>query len=131
MLLISFCVLTDLTSKIFKPPMTSAAVRSKAMILLLMIHCLLLLPLCRGFMFKCKSFVLDPCFVLSVFTSFAITLLRKRELVALLKLCSYFHVVTQSENLGTIRESSIERMKGVVLCKKKLHFVSRNWRKEN
>ena len=95
--------------------MTSAAVRSKAMILLLMIHCLLLLPLCRGFMFECKGFMLDPRFVLSVFTSSAIILLRKRELVALLELCSNFHVVTQSENLGSIRESSLERMKGVVL----------------
>ena len=43
---------------------------------------------------------------------------------------SYF-ISCQSENLGPIRESSLGCILGVVLFVKKLHFVSRNWRKEN
>ena len=41
-----------------------------------------------------------------------------------------FKVPHQSENLGSILESSFSCMKGVVLCMKKLHFISRNWHKE-
>ena len=64
-----------------------AAVRSKAVILLLFIYCLLFLP------FFCGSSMLGPCFaVLCVGSSFAIILLGKRELVALLLLCSECHV---------------------------------------
>ena len=38
----------DIKKNIFKPPMTQAAVRSKAVVLSLLIHCLLLLPLSVG-----------------------------------------------------------------------------------
>ena len=60
--------------------MNSAAVRSKAVVLLLFIPCLLFLPLFVGF---CVG-SLFSCSVLCVLSSFAITQLGKRELVALL-----------------------------------------------
>ena len=54
-------------------------------VLSLLIHCYILNQLFLGF------FVFGPMFylVLSVFSSFAIISPRKRELVALLPLCSY------------------------------------------
>ena len=60
--------------------MASAAVRSKAVVLLLLIHCLLFAHIAGG------DFVLDAVFC--VFSSFAVISLRKRELVALLLLSS-------------------------------------------
>ena len=58
-----------------------------AVVLMLFIHCLLLLPLFCGF---CVRFLF--CFaVLCVLSSFAIISLGKRELVALLLLCSECH----------------------------------------
>ena len=60
--------------------MASAAVHSKAVVLLLMIHCLLLLPLFLGFL--CLVLVLLPSTLCP--SSVAITLMGKRELVALL-----------------------------------------------
>ena len=60
--------------------MISAAVRSKAVVLLLFIHCLLLLPLFVGFCFGSLFFV--QYFV--SFLVFAIIPLVKKELVALL-----------------------------------------------
>ena len=62
-----------------------AAVHPKAVVLLLLIHRLFLLP-----MFCVVSMFLNA--VLGVLSSFAIISLRKRELVALLKLCSCSHV---------------------------------------
>ena len=63
-----------------------AAVRSKAVFLLFLIHCLLLFPL----------FILGVCVwslfcysAISFFTSFAIILMGKRELVVLLELSSW------------------------------------------
>ena len=43
-----------------------------------------------------------------------------------LKICYVGH----SENFGSIRESCLECMQGVVLCMKRLHFISWNWCKE-
>ena len=57
-----------------------AAVRSKAVVLLLLTCCLLLLPVCNCSMFCCT--------LLYVPSSFAIILMGKRELVALLGLSS-------------------------------------------
>ena len=37
----------------------------------------------------------------------------------------------QSENFGSIRESSHGCMLNIVLCTKKLHFISRNWGRKN
>ena len=64
----------------FKPPVAKPAVRSKAMVLLLLIYCLLLLLL------YCEFCVLSLiCYsVFCVLFSFAIILMGKRELVALL-----------------------------------------------
>ena len=59
--------------------MASAAVHSKAVIMLLLIHCLLLLPLGVGGGVCVVVFGVLPCLT--------IILLRKRELVALLLLC--------------------------------------------
>ena len=39
--------------------------------------------------------------------------------------------LAQSENFGSIRESSLGCMSGVELCMKKLHFISRNRSQEN
>ena len=43
--------------------MTSAAVRSKVVVLLLLIYCLLLLPLFMG------MWVFDPCFIMQYFVA--------------------------------------------------------------
>ena len=63
--------------------MASAAVRSKAVILLLFSPCLLLSPLFVGF-------VLGPCFAMQFSVFFLI--LGKRELIALLSLSFRCHV---------------------------------------
>ena len=57
--------------------MDSAAVRFKAVVLLLLIYCLLLLPL------LCGKFVFGPCYLVLIVV-FAIISLGKREMVALL-----------------------------------------------
>ena len=68
---------------------TTAAVhiRSKAAFLVLFIYCLLLLL----FVFFCVF--VSCCVVLSVLSTLAIISLRKRKLVALLKVCPCCHVV--------------------------------------
>ena len=70
--------------------MVSAAVRSKAVVLLLLTFCLLLLPLWEFvivFMFCCT--------LLYVHSSIAIILMAKRELVALLNLSSWCLVMAE------------------------------------
>ena len=69
--------------------MACAAVRSKAVVLLLLIYCLMCFPLVVGVL--CLS--LFCCALLWVFSSFAIILKRKRELAAML-LLSYGCPVT-------------------------------------
>ena len=59
--------------------MTLAAFRSKAGVLLLFIHCLLLLSFGVGVL----CWVLVLCLFLGVLSSLAIVLLRKRKLVVL------------------------------------------------
>ena len=63
------------------PTVTYAAVHSKAVGLLLMIHRFMFLPLFVGVL--CLVFVWYALLIYSVFSSFAIILMRKRELVAL------------------------------------------------
>ena len=70
-------------------PVSKAAVRSKAVVLLLFICCLVCFPLAVGVL----CFSLFCCALLCVLSSFAIVLKRKRELVALL-LLSYGCLVT-------------------------------------
>ena len=62
-----------------------AAVRSKAVVLLLLTCCLLLLPVCNFSMFCCM--------LLYVPSSFAIILMGKSELVALLGLSSWCLII--------------------------------------
>ena len=72
----------------FGPPVAWAAVRYKGVVMLLFACCLLLLPLwgvCGCSMFCCT--------LLYVTSSFAIILMRKRELVALLSLSSWCLVI--------------------------------------
>ena len=70
-------------------PVAKAAVRSKAVALLLLIYCLMYFPLSVGGL--CLSLF---CYaLLCVFSSFVIILKRKRELVILL-LLSYGWLVT-------------------------------------
>ena len=57
----------------------AAALLSKAVLLLLLVHCLLLLQLCVGCMFR-----LVYSIALFVFSCLAIILLRKKDLVDLL-----------------------------------------------
>ena len=71
------------------PPVALAAVRSKAVVLLLLISCLVCFPLVVVVL--CLS--LFCCSLLCVHSSYAIILKRKRELVALL-LLSYGCLVT-------------------------------------
>ena len=86
--LINFCVLTTTESRMktcaskmhLSPPVAKAAVRSKAVVLLLLFYCLMYFPLFVGFL--CLSLI---CYaLLYVHSSFAIILNRKRKLVALL-----------------------------------------------
>ena len=66
------------------PSEAYAAVRSKAVILVLLINCLMYFPLFVGVL--CLSLI---CYtLLCVLSIFAIILKRKRELVALLLLCN-------------------------------------------
>ena len=65
------------------------AVRSKAVVLLLLAFCLLLLPLWES------ATVLFCCTLLDVHSSIAIILVGKRELVALLNLSSWCLVMVE------------------------------------
>ena len=67
--------------------MAWAAVSSKVVVLLLLAFCLLLLPLWKSVIVLCF------CTLLYVHSSFAIILMGKRELVALLGLSSWCLVV--------------------------------------
>ena len=72
------------------PPVTWAAVRSKAMALLLLLFLFIVTPIvgvCNSSMFCCS--------LLSVHSSIAIILMGKRELVALLKLSSWCRVMVE------------------------------------
>ena len=71
------------------PPVALAAVRSKAMVLLLLIYCLMYFPLFVGAL----CLYLFCYALLCVHSSLAIILKRKRKLVALL-LLSYRCIVT-------------------------------------
>ena len=71
------------------PLVAQAAVRSKAMVLLLLICCLVSFPLLVGFL--CLSLLC--CALFCVLSYFAIILKRKRDLVSLL-LLSYGCLVT-------------------------------------
>ena len=71
--------------------MVSAAARTKAVVLLLLIHSLLLLSLFLG---GCV-WSLFCCAVFSVISSFAIILLGKIELVTFLKLSSWRFLAVQ------------------------------------
>ena len=68
-----------------RPPVAKATVRSKAVVLLLLTFCLLLLPLW-------ESVIL---LLLYVHSSIAIILMGKRELVALLNLSSWCLVMVE------------------------------------
>ena len=69
------------------PPVAWAAVCSKAVVLLLLTFCLLLLPLWES--------VVVLCFVVRYFMSIAIILMGKRELIALLNLSSWCLVMVE------------------------------------
>ena len=69
--------------------MAWAAVRSKAVVLLLLTFCLLLLPLWESVI------VLFCCVLICVHSSIAIILMGKRELVALLDLSSWCLVMVE------------------------------------
>ena len=71
------------------PPVASAAVRSKGVVLLLLTFCLLLLPLWESVI------VLFCCMLLHVHSSIAIILMGKRELIALLNLSSWCPVMVK------------------------------------
>ena len=78
------------TSKMhLSPPVAWAAVCSKAVVLLLLTFCLLLLPWWES--------VIVLCFVVRCFVSFliAIILMGKRELVVLLNLSSWYLVMVE------------------------------------
>ena len=68
-------------------PVAYAAVRSKAVVLLMLIPCSLLLPLYLGVL----SLVLVLLFSSLLSSIIAIILMAKRELIALLKLSSSCH----------------------------------------
>ena len=82
---------------ILSPSVTSAAVRSTGAVLLL-VHCLLLLPLFVGDL--CLALVLYAAF--SVVSSFAMISSRKRELGALFNLsfCCWFSVTLPCDAVG-------------------------------
>ena len=71
------------------PPVAWAAVRSKAVVLLLLTFCLLLLSLWES---NCSMFC---CTLLYVLSSIAIILMGKRELIALLNLSSWCLVMVE------------------------------------
>ena len=70
------------------PPVVKAAVHSKAVVLLLLTFCLLLLPLWESVIILC-------CTLLYVHSSIAIILMGKRELIALLNLSSWCLVMVE------------------------------------
>ena len=72
----------------FKPPVASAAIHSKVVVLLLRIHCLSLLH-----MFVGLCLVLLCNAILSVLSNFALFSLRKRELVALLSVLAVMWLI--------------------------------------
>ena len=73
----------------FRPLVATAAVRSKGVVLLLLIYCFMYVPLSEGVLFLSLF-----CYaLLGVHFSFAIILKRKRKLVALL-LLSYRCILT-------------------------------------
>ena len=72
------------------PPVAYAAVRSKAVVLLLLTFCLLLLPL-----WESVNVLLFGCMLLDVHSSIAIILMGKRELIALLNLFSWCLVMVE------------------------------------
>ena len=74
------------------PPVAQAAVRSKAVVLLLLTFCLLLLPLWESVIVLCFDV---QCTLLYVHSSFSIILMGKRELVALLNLSSWCLVMVE------------------------------------
>ena len=79
------------TSKMhLSPPVALAAVGSKAVVLLLLTFSLLLLPLWESVIVLCFC-----CTLLYVHSSIAIILMGKRELVALLNLYSWCHVMVE------------------------------------
>ena len=73
------------------PPMAWAAFRSKAVVLLLLIYCLMYFPLFMGVL--CLFLFCYMYALLCVHSSFAIILKRKKKLAALL-LLSYRCIVT-------------------------------------
>ena len=84
--------------------MALATVRSKGVVLLLLIRCLLILLFCDSVIVLCGSVVVTPivrdcncfmfcCALLYVHSSFALILMRKRELVAILCLSSWCLVI--------------------------------------
>ena len=73
------------TSKLWCPMLVQAAIRSKAVVLLLLIHCLLVLPLFVGVL----CWVLHLLFSTLAPSSFAIILMGMKEVVALLYLSSW------------------------------------------
>ena len=75
-------------------PVAQAAVRSKAVVLLLLTFCLLLLPLWESVIVLC--FVLRYCMSILVL----IILIGKRELVALLNLSSWCLVMIERLSLA-------------------------------
>ena len=77
--------------------MATAAVRSMAVVLLSLIHCLLLLQLCGSWccIFSFVVIVLFCCTLLYVHSSIALILTGKRELVALLDLSSWCLVMVE------------------------------------
>ena len=81
--------------------MALAAVRSKAVVLLLLIRCLVYFQLVLGV--RCLSLIC--CALLYVLSSFAVILKRKRELVALL-LLSYGCLVTVKYSV-TLPQSAV------------------------
>ena len=72
-------------------PVAWVAVRSLAVVLLLLTFCLLLLPLWESVIVLCCFF----CTLLYVHSSIAIILIGKRELVALLNLSSWCPVMVE------------------------------------
>ena len=82
------------------PPVAWAAVRSKAVVLLLLTFCLLLLPILG--VCNCSMFC---CTLLYVHSSIAIILMGKRELIALLNLSSWCLVMVDRLFLAVPRGS--------------------------
>ena len=73
----------------FSPSVAKAAVRSKAVVLMLLTFCLLLLPLCESVI------VLFCCTLRYIYSSITIIFIGKRELVALLNLSSWCLVMVE------------------------------------